>query len=439
MQDLRTRFVDSLVSKRDSWRVGKGLAKLKLVDDSIAEDRVEFDKVQLMVKREVTAQAFNQTPNIKKARGIQFTINERSAYGCADEYYAFSDALVQLSNEPVTYDGVKFLIKYSAKMNHAEIGTFATESEELRARYEYSVIDERDGKNWDANVQVAHREALCDVYAELSAALAQHARAGIAVVGKYRSKTGVRVRYTVKGTVKSGHPDTSSGNGALNREVTIQCVLLLPHHLRPVLVRGLVMGDDYIAWLYFDHAVDPAELKTALNHAEASLGIHPERGLFLDIRNASFISLGFYRAVDSTIIALPKIGRLFYRLFWTVTPLHGRDPKRLASGIAGAFYPLYNTLPWARKFLKYHMQVPPLDVSDCNHYYCWAEVGLDRLPAPINWTENHLVKYGPLACVYELPHCFDGQQVAGVIHDTIIDRLYAIDIADPADRLGCIA
>lgn len=423
----------------DAWRIGKGQVKLRKIDDSVAQDRVDFGKVQLMIKQEVSGQTFYEPSRIKKARGIQFTVNERSAYERAREYYAFSSGLVALSTDEVSYDGVDFLVVYSSKMNHDDIGNFATESERLRRTAQFSVIDERDGKNWDANVQVCHRMALIDIYRQLDPRLAEHAQSGVHVKGTYRSKQNVKITYEVNGTVKSGHPDTSSGNGALNREVTIKAVISLPRHLRPIKVRGLVMGDDYIAWLYFDHAVDLKELKAALNEAEARLGIHPERGLFLDIRNASFISLGFYTAVDGTIIPLPKVGRLLYRLFWTVTALQGRDPRRLASGIAASFYPLYQTLPYMRKFLKYHMQVPPLDVSDCNHYYCWDEIGSRQLAAPIDWTANHLVKYGPLACLYELPPIIDGEQGAGVISDQIVDMMYRTDVADPADRLGCNA
>lgn len=434
---LRSKFDDYMTQESDSWRSGKGLVKLRKIDDSLAEDRSEFQKVQLMVKREVMAQAFHRAKPIKKARGIQFTTNERSAYEFAQEYYGFSAALVEVSQQTVTYGGVDFLVTYSAKMSHDEISQFASESEALRPRYACSVIDERDGINWDANIQVAHRVALIFIYAILSAALAKHASSGVSVQGKYRSKTNTKISYKVKGSVKSGHPDTSSGNGALNREISIQAIASLPAHLKPRLVRALVMGDDYIAWLYFDRPVDFRELKDALNTAERKLGIDPSRGLFSDVRCASFISLGFYIDNLGKVVALPKIGRLLYRLFWTVTPLHGRDPRRLASGIAASFYPLYCTFPPMRQFLRHHMQAPPLDVSDYNHYYLWDEIGSKRLAAPINWAANHLVKYGslPLVMSIELPDT----QTAGLIHDHIVDHMYAVDVADPSDRPGCVA
>lgn len=388
-----------------------------------------------MIKKEVMRQPFDNAKLIKKARGIQFTVNERSGYEMANEYHAFSAALAEVSQLPFEYGGIEFTIVYTAKMNHETISDFATESESLRREYVDSVIDERDGVNWDSNIQVPHREAACDVYEQLEPKLAKHARSGIEVRGTFRSKDGVFLRYKINGTVKSGHPDTSSGNGLVNREVSAQSLAGLPVDLRPTKVRALVMGDDYIAWLYYTFRVDRKKLMAALNLSESLFGILPERGLFDDLRHASFISLTFYKTIRGTFVALPKVGRLMSGLFWTVTPLEGRDPMRFASGIAHSFYPLYSTLPFMREFLKAHMTVPPLDVCD-DHYYSWSEVRQTRLPAPINWTEEHLIKYGPTAALYALKMPTGS---AGLAYDPVVESMYRTDIADPIDRLGCVS
>jgi hypothetical protein len=388
-----------------------------------------------MIKKEVMRQPFDNAKMIKKARGIQFTVNERSGYELADEYHAFSAALAEVSQEPVMFGGVEFTIVYTAKMNHETISEFATVSERLRTDFVDSVIDERDGVNWDSNIQIPHRMAICKVYEQLDKKLADHARSGIEVRGTFRSKDGVFLRYNINGTVKSGHPDTSSGNGLGNREVSAQAIVRLPLSLRPTKVRALVMGDDYIAWLYFAQRVDRKQLHAALDAAESAFGILPERGLFDDLRHASFISLTFYRTIYNTYIALPKVGRLMCGLFWTVTPLEGRDPARFASGIAHSFYPLYSTLPFMRTFLKAHMTVPFLDICD-DHYYAWAEVRQMRLAAPINWTEEHLIKYGPVAALYDLKMP-DG--LAGLAYDPVVEMIYRTDVADPIDRLGCVS
>ncbi len=432
---LRLEFSRELTERHDHWRAGKTQVKLQKVDTSIAEDKVVCERVRFMLKCEISRWPYYAEQAVSKARGIQFSVNEATSYTWANHYAAFSSALATASSREQVIEGIGFTMVYSSKMAHEDISRFATESELLRKQYPDSVIDERDGKNWDANVQKCHREALCQIYAELSAELANHARRGIKVKGAV-AIDGHRIWYTVDGTVKSGHPDTSSGNGALNREVSIQAILSLPRHLRPVKVRGLIMGDDYLAWLYFGHTVDYTELARALDGCEANLGIVPERGLFTDIRHASFISLAFYRGVRGGVVALPKIGRLLSGLFWTVTPLQNRDPRRLASGIAQAFYPLFNTCDFMRQFLSHHMRVAPIDGSSFIHFYQWAEIGLKRLPEPIHWRDEHLWKYGPDVALlhFSLPEDF-----AGLCQHPVVDLIIRSDLADPRDRLGCVS
>ncbi len=411
------------------WRTGKGIAKLNKIDQSVAEEANRLDKVKMMVKKEVYTQLLDGSSKIlQKARGIQFTVNERTNYEYVEEAHAFSHALASLTEAAQTIDGIEFLVRYASQMNHDEIGAFATVSEKLRLKYADSCIDERDGKCWDANVQEAHKEALYQVYDALDPKFAAYARKGLTVSGTYR-KGSTTIKYTVTGTVKSGHFDTSSGNGFLNREISIQAILQLTRH-RPKLVRGLVFGDDYLAWLYFDSTIDDDELEQDLSSAERSLGIDPERGILRNLLHASFISLGFYRTVDMTIVAMPKIGRLLCRLFWTTKHLNGRDPKRLAAGIAEAFWPLYRTYPPMRAFLQHHMQVAP-HKDYVGPYYEWVEKGMKKLPSPVNWDLNHLEKYGPTALMLEP---LDYPSDAGLANHPIVNLMYRMDASDPCDR-----
>ncbi len=437
---IKVEFDRLWAENGDNWRVGKGLAKLAKIDDSLIFDRVRGDRVTMMLKREIYPQHVGGAPP-KKARAIQFTVNERTAYQFAPEAYAYSKALVHATAKPFVMDGVGFLVRYTACMSHCEIGEFADESESLRTEYVYSVIDERDGKNWDANVQVPMREEMVNIYTHCDVNLGEHTRTGINVRGSILlRKCGARIDYDVEGTVKSGHWDTSCGNASLNCDVSVQSILALPGDLRPTRVRALVMGDDYLAWLYFDHVVDPRKLMTALNDAERSYGIQPKRGLFHDIRNASFISLTFYLSVNRKVVPLPKVGRMFSKLFWTVTPLAGRDPRRLASGIAHAFMPLYSGWPPMRRFLKYHTQYPPLDVEDVATYLPFFEYGTNGykvLPDPIDFEANHLVKYGFLSVCLE-EDTFSGDQRAAICDNAIVARMYAIDMADPDERYGTL-
>jgi hypothetical protein len=432
---LYAAFQLAYATHHEEWRRHKGVQKLAKIDASIAEDANRLDKVQMMIKKEVYAALFDgSTPPQAKARAIQYTVNERTNYEFAEEAHAFSHALASMTEAPYVISGVEFLVRYASEMNHEQIGDFATLAEAERGKWVYSHIDERDGKNWDANIQVPHKTALYEIYDALDPRFGAFARRGLEVKGSYKRRN-VCIKYRVRGTVKSGHFDTSSGNGFLNREISIQAILALPAHHRPSAVRALVFGDDYLAWHYFNQEVGVEEFMLELNRAERALGIEPERGIFADIRHASFISLTIYIAVDGRCVALPKIGRLLARLMWTTKPLQGRDPKALASGIAQSFWPLYRTYPPLRDFLKHHMQVAPSG-DYVGPFYQWLEHCMTRLPAPINWAENHMEKYGPIESMLDMPTLLSGPQTAALVNDPIVNMMYRIDVSDPGDRMA---
>lgn len=435
-EEFTRRYWVHFTGLQDQWRVGKGETKLARIDTSFAEDWVEFNKVKLMVKKESYPVSLVEPKAPKKARGIQYTVNERTAYEFANHSYAMSKSLAEISREHYEIGGVEIKILYCSGLSHEDIGVYMTECERERRTWAFSCIDERDGKSWDATMQIAHREAVIAEYEKLDRDLGSYARTGVVVRGVYVSKDGSRIHYDVNGTVKSGHFDTTLGNGWCNRDITAQSYSSLPEEVRPKKVMGAVAGDDLIATLYFDRPVDLQLLYQRLNEADMKLGIQPERGLFLDVRHASFISLGFYLGHSGFVIPLPKVGRLFGRLFWTVTDLQGRCPRRFASTIAAAFYPLYQTYPPMRAFLKHHMHVPPLEIPpDADHVWNWSKVGLRELPEPINWAENHLVKYGPDAVLLEIDEFPDH---AGLCRHRVVDAMLKEDLADPIDRMGCV-
>jgi len=432
MAELVVRgFKDLMAVSGEEWRIGKGLRKLAGIDDSLVYDKRVSDRVKLMVKKEVYPQHLG-SPYPKKARGIQYAVNERSAYEYAKEAYCIAKSVGSATQKVVEMGGVKFLIRYSATMSHQDIGKFADKSERLRRDYKCSWIDERDGQNWDSNVQRPHRLAVVGLYGMCDKALARHTLKGVDCRGVHQGANG-RIEYETDGTVKSGHWDTSVGNSILNIEIAVQAILLLPLRLRPKMVRALVMGDDYLAWLYFDHDVDPVALRQALDDIEKGLGISPKRGIFADLIHASFISLTFYRTMSGTYCPLPKVGRMFSKLFWTVTPLAGRDPARLASGVAHHFYPLYKTWPPMRDFLRHHMQVAPIDCHDV--FYQFQELGVKTLDEPIDWEQNHWHKYGRAGLGLQIGQ-LDGCEI---VCDPIVRAMYVTDMSDPGERPGVVA
>jgi len=391
----------------------------------------------MMIKKEVNAINLDTQELPKKARGIQFCTNLRTAYEHAVMQTSFCHALADATNDEVEYKGVKFYLRYTASMTPEEIGSFATESEGRRAMFADSFLDERDGKNWDANVQRAHRWALAGWYGKFSPELQKMALEQIKVTGRYANGP-VLVKYSIDGTVKSGHWDTSSGNGALNIEITAQAIAGLSQALRPREVRGLAMGDDLLLWLYFDHPVDPRSYYQEINEREAKLGIHPVRGLFRDVLHVSFCSMGFYWTDRAQLVALPKVGRCFAKLFWTVTPLRNRCPARLASTVAHAFLPAYHTYKPMRAFLKHHTAVAPLEVDIRDQMpYVLREHALPRTTGVL-WDEAHVVKYGLTPCSLDNMAEVLAACPVGIVSHPAVSRMLAEDTCDPPERRGCL-
>lgn len=435
---LKVLFDHKCAFEVDEWEIGRGQKKLEGIRNSLAYDALDNRRVNMMLKKEVNIVQFATNALPTKARGIQFCTNLRTAYQNAVEQTSFCHALADATATEVQYEGIDFCVRYTAAMDPAQIAEFATDCENRRAAFPYSLLDERDGKNWDANVQAEHRAAMADFYGTISDVLRQQATEQISVKGSYHGQ-GVSVRYSVNGTVKSGHWDTSSGNGALNIEITVQAICRLPPRIRPRMVRGLVMGDDLLLWVYFDHEVSPCEYAGAINALEADLGIHPVRGLFQDVLNVSFCSMGFYWTTSGRLAVVPKLGRCFAKLFWTVTPLQNRAPERMASTIAHAFYPLYHEYEPMRVFLQHHMKAPPIEVENAPWLsYVWRDFGVPRFPG-INWGLGNLVKYGlPLDALFDMAEVLSGFE-SGLIDHPIVNIMLQQDMADPPERRGVLA
>jgi hypothetical protein len=128
------------------------------------------------------------------------------------------------------------------------------------------------------------------------------------------------------------------------------------------------------------------------------------------------------------------------KLFWTVTPLEGRDPRRLASTIAHSFYPLYHSYRPMRAFLKAHMKAQPLDCDDTEFMPYVFRTGTPSWGRAqgINWTDNHTVKYGLCAGVLEDMESLV-EEFTGIIQHPVVDIMLKEDQSDPPERRGVLA
>ena len=96
-----------LAENQDTWMVGRGKNKLEKIRKSLAEDIIRPDKVKNVLKMEKYRSLFNgRAKPAKKGRGIQFTVNEATAYVHANEYDAFSSSLAEASQMMYEIDGL---------------------------------------------------------------------------------------------------------------------------------------------------------------------------------------------------------------------------------------------------------------------------------------------------------------------------------------------
>jgi hypothetical protein len=419
----------------DEWHERWNREKIRAIETSIAEDDPGVGELKSHIKREVYREkVVGKMPT--KARLIQAHTNLRAAFEVAHCYHAWAHALKVVSAREHVIEGIVFRVRYASGLSHDDIGDLMTEWESERQNWPYTVYYERDGVNWDASRQTPVFQHLIEIYSAIDPVLGQHAAGGVNCVGFVRIKKQGGIKYTVRGTRKSGHQDTSSGNSADNLESTLQTVLLARKVTGAGIrrVEGLVLGDDLLLLLCLDHMIDVTALETALIDADKASGIEPEARCLTNVFDVSFISLSFYPRFDGTIAAGPKIGRVLSGLFWTHRSVTYNECPKYQTAVAQAFLPLYGDCPLVGTVLKRHTH-PKLVASgyaqylDPNGY--WLAPLAQR--GGVDWHQYFMCKYGLLpgweqSVVRSIKHDFCVLQTA--VTDVIIDN----DLADLPDR-----
>lgn len=432
---LRSGFYDYL---RDhglgEWRQGCSRVKLDAIDHSVAWEGDSRGRLKSHIKREVYREKeVGKLPT--KARLIQANATERGAYEFADEYRAWSMSLKSVSREVHHIQHVEFRVAYCSGMTLDDVGDFVTAMRDLAvARGQKILWRERDGVNWDSSRQKPIREFIAKVYAKIDKHLGRHAQGRISAKGSVQLKNSPPLRYTVEGTVKSGDPDTSSGNSADNIESVAQSVEHMSSKYFDALrrVEGLVLGDDLLAGYFFDvnYEVDVDAFGKELDSIDAMCGIEPESRIFDNPLDTSFISASFYPRHDGTIAAGPKIGRMLSGLLWTHVPISEKRRKSYTTEVAQAFLPFFGDCPLLGSLLKMHTHscsvaniykpymlnmMPSRGGVDWNTYF---EMRYRLLPG---WEDRivRAVRSGPPVAIWQDP-----------VTDVIIDQ----DLADPMSR-----
>lgn len=316
-------YYDSWLSK---WKMAKQLAILTSVD----RDVVRPDGVKAFVKRE----AGHGIPT--KARLIQGYSSLATQESFAREHTCFQKALGNMFG----VDGYELrpnvFVTMASGMNSAAISSWYRNA---RMHYRKPTFYERDGKNWDSTMQRQHHDYKIRWMQAVSPGLAKSVEAGFVAKCSVGCKGGL-FAYTLNGTVKSGHNDTTSGNSLINAMISAECL----HSLG---LRGhvIVLGDDMLAMIEGDF--DCGEMM----EAERAFGIKPEAAKFYDIGDTTFISATFLESTDGEVAFVPVLGRQLLRLWWTTNPPPERKLRHYQYSVACGLASAVGTLPVYRAFL----------------------------------------------------------------------------------------
>lgn len=405
------------------WRIGKSMHKLMNIDRSRLYDNVAPNKSKAFAKKEINV----AVPT--KARLIQGNSNEHTAYEHPEEYHIMNAVMKSIGDETFEVCGVRCRFVYAGGKNHTQLSALATE---FLARGNV-VIDERDGKNWDATMNERLLSAEAQVYDMLklrSAARFLQRCAKVRGIVMCQGDVGVTIiKYLTAWKRLSGDWNTSVGNTIISMIIVYTVLKNLPPHLRPREMLGLFMGDDYLGFMQYVDPVDHKALAGCLNDVEASCGITPQRALFTDPLKISFCSLTLWPRRDGGYQFVPNPGKQLAKLFWARDGTFQSRLQAYRATIAESFWKTFHGFELMQKFLKHHHAGSARVVLDR-----YVTEPLVSEVADIDWRAGFVYKYGiPFDAL-----SFDYPLDDGVWHHPAIEHMIRIESLDPQDRAGAL-
>jgi hypothetical protein len=362
-QQFESRYTELISEYREGegWISKWPERKREAIEDSEKWDRFTPSRVKCMVKRE----SGHKPPT--KARLIQFYRTLRTQAHMGPEFTALQKALTASINttDVLHVQGnnsaaCDISVTFASGKNAQELGEWMTTAQR-NARGRQCVYYERDGKNWDATMQQAAQELRESLYARVDSRLAKFA-SDCAIVRGSGNFDGVRMRYKLEYTVKSGHNDTTIGNNIVNAGITYSC-------MEKCGLSGaiLVAGDDLLVVVYGDFDAD------SFAALEATYGIVPEYRKFYAVSDVTFISALWF--ITSTgYVCTPKPGRLLARLFWTTHPPPPKQATAYIKGVVMGLWPTVANMPIIGKWLDKTYRL----YGCCDETEVWATKSTER-------------------------------------------------------------
>lgn len=366
-----------------------------------------------------------------KARLIHFYRYLDTQESFARHHLAMQKAICSVFNgEEDLLPGIRLTV--ASAMNSLDKGKWMTDVEN------WALGDltwfERDGKRWDSTMGEGHFQLqmdLLDAIAEPE--FARHVRQTAYCKCNFMTRGGGvagrdnidRFQYEISYTTKSGHNDTSWRNSWINAIITLYSL-----HLQGLEARAIVIGDDMLVGIKGDFD------KQKLIDTETECGIQPEAGRIYDTSLVEFASDVFMPARfggERRYVAVPKLGKLLAKLFWTHTNITDKEVADFRFSVA---YGMRNTLsraPLYGAFLLANMEGGG-KLRQINRWFKDTEEIVDYDRADVNawlWARYNITPEQ----VDELETFFyEHAGKVGVLYHPLVDHIIAIDTSDPGPR-----
>jgi len=404
---VRDEYAELRTFYDENWLGKWPQKKQEAITNSVGKDFYKFDRVKNMVKREVALSA------PKKARCIQYYENMATQAFIGPTVSALQKAYTKWFYR----QGDKVKITLASGLNQDELGKWMSD---CLTDYPKAMFYERDGKSWDATMNRKHHEfkKWCYRFADEKVLEAIDEGFSVKGCGVYRKGyASTTLAYTLVGTTKSGHNDTTLGNSLVNAAIAYEAMSNLG-------LRGdiIVAGDDLLI------VVDGDFDEHALANEESALGITPEYAKFSDYLDVSFISGIWFRDALNKFTFTPKPGRLMRKLFWTVNPPTKKNRDTYMKSIVVGVRSVVGDMPIINKFLEIHE--PEKGEVKQSQYVHLVGRGVGDI------SEDFKRKYGVTQQEIDSANAFleNNRGHVGIIVHPVIDKIVNIDLADVHER-----
>lgn len=327
----------------DAWQARKSQSFRQRILDSIAVDPPHPRLIKAHIKTEVCA----MFPS--KARLIQASFSNRDSYEFADEYRAFTHALICWTSIPRVHFGMQVFLRSACGLNHVDMAVQMSEWITTYGRLAHYFID--DISNMDGSVQAVHLEEQIALYRECDKHLADHAAASVRFRGFVQAKSScpTTVAYGGIATVKSGAQDTSSGQTTRRIDTFVRALsgTGVTH------IIGFAFGDDL--WVMLLGVCPSPE---AMYQLQARCG-WKTKGVYVDCpEQTDFLACSLVPDTAGNYALVPLIGRQLAKLFWTWRPLPERFRGEYLRQVAVGMLPHYAGFHFMEDWLRWHLQFP---------------------------------------------------------------------------------